>query len=220
MLTKPGVWSRSPGREGEATVVSDLVHSPPDRIVQDASESRMSEQPVERYLLIFALAVAVVGAVNDVCGAHIPNWLTYGGLGSALAVRCTVFGWVGLKGGLAGLFLAGGIFYFLFLLGGMGGGDVKLMAAVGAWAGTRQAEAILVGSAIAGGILAVWYVLAYRQLGQTLLNTVALLQHHWTSGVRPHPALNIRQPGTVRIPYGLAVAVGTFGCVGHAFWWR
>ena len=102
----------------------------------------MSEQPVERYLLMCALAVAVVGAVKDVRGARIPNWLTYSGLGSALAVRGVVLGWVGLKGGFAGLLLAGGIFYVLFLLGGMGGGDVKLMAAVGAWAGVKQAETI------------------------------------------------------------------------------
>ena len=41
-------------------------------------------------------------------------------------------------GGLAGMLLAGGIFFLLFLLGGMGGGDVKLMAAVGAWVGLRR----------------------------------------------------------------------------------
>lgn len=180
----------------------------------------MSEQLVEKYLLIGALAVAVVGALNDIRRARIPNWLTYGGLGSALAVRCAVFGWVGLKSGFAGFLLAGGIFLVLFLLGGMGGGDVKLMAAVAGWAGMKQVEAIMVGSAIAGGILAVCYVLAYRQLGQTLLNTVALAQHYLTAGLRPHPELNIREPGTLRIPYGLAVAVGTLGCVGHAFWWR
>jgi len=105
---------------------------------------------VERYLLICALAIAVVGAVNDVRGARIPNWLTYSGLLSALVVRFSIFGWAGLRGGFAGLLLAGGIFYFLFLLGGMGGGDVKLMAAVGAWAGTKQAISILGGCVSAG----------------------------------------------------------------------
>jgi len=180
----------------------------------------MSEQPVERYFLICALTIAVAGAVNDVRGARIPNWLTYSGLGSALVVRCVAVGWVGLTGGFAGLLFAGGIFYFLFLLGGMGGGDVKLMAAVGAWAGIHHVMPILAGSAVAGGVLAVWYVLAYGQLRQTLLNTVALAQHHLTSGLRPHPVLNIRESSTIRIPYGLAVAVGTLYCVGKTFWWR
>jgi prepilin peptidase CpaA len=180
----------------------------------------MSVQPVESYLLICALAIAVVGAVNDVRGARIPNWLTYSGLGSALVVRLTVFGWTGLKGGFAGLLFAGGIFYLLFLLGGMGGGDVKLMAAVGAWAGSQQVTPILSGSAVAGGVLAVLYVFAYKQWRQTLLNTTAIAQHHLTSGIRPHPALNIRTSSVMRIPYGLAIAVGTFYSVGHAFWWR
>ena len=89
---------------------------------------------VERYLLIGAVACALAGAVCDVRGARIPNWLTYGSLLAGFAVRA-VWGWAGVKGGLIGLLAGGGIFYLLFLLGGMGGGDVKLMAAVGTWAG-------------------------------------------------------------------------------------
>src|ERR1700732_3186683 len=118
----------------------------------------MTVQPVERYLLICALAIAVAGAVNDVRGARIPNWLTYSGLGSALMFRFVMFGWAGLRGGFVGLLFGGSIFYFLFLLGGMGGGDVKLMAAVGAWAGSSQVMSILASSAVAGCILAVWFV--------------------------------------------------------------
>jgi prepilin peptidase CpaA len=94
---------------------------------------------VERYLLICALGIATMGAVTDVRDRRIPNWLTYGGLVAALRVRCALLSWLGLRGGLLGLLLGGGIFFLLFVLGGMGGGDVKLMAAVGAWAGTAQA---------------------------------------------------------------------------------
>lgn len=202
------------GRTGFFGLQNDV--GPPLRLTNPG----MSVQPVERYFLIYALAIAVVGAVNDVRGARIPNWLTYSGLVSALLVRSIVLGWAGLKGGLVGLLIAGGIFFFLFLLGGMGGGDVKLMAAVGAWVGSHQAMSLLAGSAVAGGILAVWYVLAYKHWRQTVLNAMALAQHHLTSGFRPHPVLNIRESSTLRIPYGLAVAVGTFYCVGKVFWWR
>ena len=69
---------------------------------------------------------------------RIPNWLTYSGLIAALLVRTVLGGWANSWGGLAGMLLAGGIFFLLFLLGGMGGGDVKLMAAVGAWVGWRR----------------------------------------------------------------------------------
>jgi prepilin peptidase CpaA len=175
---------------------------------------------VEKYLLICASGIAIAGAVQDVRGGRIPNWLTYPGLIAALAVRCAVSGWPGLKSGLAGLLVAGGIFYLLFLLGGMGGGDVKLMAAVGAWAGDVQAVAVLIAAAIAGGTLAVFYMVSRKQVWRTLLNTGELLRHHVTSGLRPHPVLNVREPSTMRVPYGLAIAMGTLYCVGNAFWWR
>jgi len=175
---------------------------------------------LDKYLLICALAIASVGAVKDVRGRRIPNWLTYSGLLAALVVREAFAGWPGLKGGLLGMLLAGGIFYLLFLLGGMGGGDVKLVAAVGAWAGTVQAESVLVVAALAGGILAAGYVVMHRQVRETLLNTLELFRHHATAGFQPHPVLNVQQPGTMRLPYGLAIAIGTLYCVGDAFWWR
>ena len=175
---------------------------------------------VEKYLLIGALGIATVGAVQDIRGGRIPNWLTYGGLLVALAVRTFVSGWPGLKIGFIGMLAGGGIFYLLFLLGGMGGGDVKLMAAVGAWAGTAQTAGVLIAAAIAGGFLAVGYMVFYRQVHRTLLNTVELVQHHLTFGFQPHPELNIREPGSMRVPYGLAIAMGTLYCLGRAFSWR
>ena len=79
---------------------------------------------------------------------------------------------------------------------------------------------LLIVSAIAGGFLAAGYMLIHKQVFETLRNTVELARHHLTSGFEPHPLLNVRQTGTLRLPYGLAVAIGTFYCVGNAFWWR
>jgi prepilin peptidase CpaA len=79
---------------------------------------------LDKYLLICALTIATVGAVKDVRGQRIPNWLTYSGLLAALVVRAGLGGWTELKGGLAGMLFAGGIFFLLFFIGGMGGGDV------------------------------------------------------------------------------------------------
>jgi len=118
---------------------------------------------LDKYLLICALTIATVGAVKDVRGQRIPNWLTYSGLLAALVVRAGLGGWTELKGGLAGMLFAGGIFFLLFFIGGMGGGDVKLMAAVGAWVGLAQVGTLLIMSAIAGGLLvatgaSLWFV--------------------------------------------------------------
>lgn len=172
---------------------------------------------MDKYLLTGALCIATVGAVKDVRGGRIPNWLTYGGLLAALVVRSLLSGWPGLKFGFFGMLAGGGIFYLPFLLGGMGGGDVKLMAAVGAWAGSTQTVNVLIAAAIAGGILAVGYMVFRRQVLRTLLNSVELMRYHLTSGFRPHPALNIREPNSMRIPYGLAIAIGTLYCLGRTF---
>ena len=174
---------------------------------------------MEQYLLIGALSVATAGAVQDIRGGRIPNGLTYGGLLAALAAQFLMLGWPGLKGGLIGALAGGGIFYLLFLVGGMGGGDVKLMAAVGAWAGTAQTVVVLIAAAIAGGILAVGLMVFHRQVRLILRNTVELIRHHLTSGFQPHPVLNIREPGARRVPYGLAIAMGTLCCLGRTFSW-
>jgi prepilin peptidase CpaA len=175
---------------------------------------------LDKYLLICALAIATVGAVQDVRARRIPNWLTYSGLLAALAVRGSFAGWPGVKGGLLGMLFAGGIFYLFFLLGGMGGGDVKLIAAVGAWVGAVQMISVLVVASLAGGVLAISYLVIHRQGREALSNTAELVRHHATAGFQPHPVLNVQQPGTMRLPYGLAIAIGTLYCVLNALWWR
>ena len=135
-------------------------------------------------------------------------------------VRRAFAGWTGLKRRAGGHALAGGIFFLLFLLGGMGGGDVKLMAAVGAWVGSSRWErSDRVGDR--GRVLAVGYMLVHRQDARDLAEYV----WNWsgitlTAGLQPHPVLNVQQAGTLRLPYGLAIAIGTFYCVGNVFWWR
>jgi len=175
---------------------------------------------VDKYLLLCALTVATVGAVKDVRGRRIPNWLTYSGGVAALLVRTILGGAPELRAGLAGMLLAGGIFYVLFLLVAMGGGDAKLMAAVGAWVGFAQVGTLLIVSAIAGGLLAAGYMLVHKRILETLRNIAELVRHHLTAGFEPHPMLNVRQAGALRLPYGLAIAIGVFYCVGNVFWWR
>jgi prepilin peptidase CpaA len=118
-------------------------------------------------------------------------------------------GWTELRGGLFGMMFAGGIFFLLFLLGGMGGGDVKLMAAVGAWVGAAQVGVLLIMSALAGGLLATGYVLVHKRMFESLRNMVELLRHHLTDGLKPHPTLNVQQ-GHIALPYGLAIAIVLF----------
>ena len=163
----------------------------------------------------------MIGAVSDVRAKRIPNWLTYGSLAAGMALRAWLEGWRGLGQGVLGVLVGGGVFFLLYLVGGMGAGDVKLIAAVGAWVGVHNILLTLVTTAMAGAGLAVLYMVSCRRVGSTIQNMGALLHFHLTSGIRPHPELNLRDPSTIRIPYGLAIAAGTlFLFLSTAtFWW-
>ena len=107
----------------------------------------------------------------------------------------------------AGL-IAGAIFLLFFLAGGMGGGDVKLMAAVACLAGTRSVAELLAATAIMGGVFAL-LLAAYRgRLRETFRNLRSLLTHHRQEGLKPHPELNVTNTYSLRLPYALAIAAG------------
>src|SRR5258708_213689 len=85
------------------------------------------------------LAIVLGAAVYDVRYRRIPNWLTVAGVLAGLLLNSflyqgtspAVFGFPGLFFALKGLFVAFGVYVFLYALRAMGAGDVKLMAAVG-----------------------------------------------------------------------------------------
>jgi hypothetical protein len=59
-----------------------------------------------------------------------------------------------------------------------------------------------------------------RRIRKTLFNVFQIVEHHVTSGLRPHPSLNVQEATATRVPYGLAIAMGTIFCVANIFWWR
>jgi prepilin peptidase CpaA len=175
---------------------------------------------LENYFMMGAVVVAFLGGASDLRRARIPNWLTYSGLLTALLLRFRMLGWPGLRSGTVGMLVAGVFFFVLFVVGAMGGGDVKLIASVGAWAGSAQVIAILFAAALAGGLLAIFYMLVRQALRTTFWNLLELIRFRLTSGLRPHPLLNVHEAGTLRVPFGVAIAMGTLFCAGNAIWWR
>ncbi len=167
------------------------------------------KRSMESYLLIGALVLATTGAVEDVRARRIPNRLTYGGIIAALGFRTYWLGWHGLAQGVGGLLAGGGVFFLFFLVRGIGAGDVKLMAGVGACVGTWPAVLVMVYTAFAGLGIAVYYMVFYGRVGSTLANVGELLRFHVTSGVKPHPEINLQDTSTIKMPYGLAIAMGT-----------
>lgn len=172
---------------------------------------------MEIYFLTGAAVCAAVAAAWDVRQGRIPNRLTYGAMVAGLVLRTCLESWRGTLDGLAAGLLGGGVFFLFFLVRGMGAGDVKLMAAVGVWSGLRQLAVVMLASALAGGILALGYMIVRRRGFRTLRNLGTLFRYHLASGLAPHPEINLQNPQAIRIPYALAIAAGTLYAFGLTF---
>jgi prepilin peptidase CpaA len=155
-----------------------------------------------------AALVSILGAITDIRSRRIPNVLTGPAILFGLMLHFSFDGWMGMLHSLLAGLACGLVFLLFFLAGGMGAGDVKLIAAVGCLAGLASSPSIMVLTAIAGGIMAIGYALMRGQLKQTLLNVTALASHHREAGLTPHPDLNVSNARTLRLPYGLAIAAG------------
>jgi len=155
------------------------------------------------------LIVLAVATFTDLRSRRIPNWLVLPFMASGIVVLSWQHGWHGLEQSLAGLGLGALLYGVLAMLGGMGMGDVKLCAAIGAWIGPSQLIIALVVTGIAGGVMALCWAAAGGFLGDLFRNTGNLLVGFKERGLRPNPELVLENPLTRKMPYAPAIAIGT-----------
>ncbi len=155
-----------------------------------------------------SLLCACIGSVHDVRERRIPNRVTGPAIIAGLTLHTVLGGWRGLGDSALSGVIAGVIFLVFYLAGGMGAGDVKLMAAVGCIAGTASLPVLAVSTAMAGGLFALAVGIYSGRLRETLGNAGALLAHHGRHGLRPHPKLTLSNTETLRLPYALPIAAG------------
>jgi len=155
-----------------------------------------------------AVSIALAACFTDLKSRRVPNVLTFGATLAALI-------WGTVNGGVAGLgWAAGGwaaglaVFLPFFLLRGIGGGDVKLMAALGAWLGPVAALWVAAFAALAGGPLAVIVAASSGYLRQAFSNIWGLVTFWRVMGLTPHPGLNLENEAAPRLPYALPIFVG------------
>jgi prepilin peptidase CpaA len=159
----------------------------------------------------WALAALVVAAAfSDVRSRTIPNWLTLGGILAGFAVNYFASGVPGLK--TAGLgFLASVLFLIPFMLGFLGGGDVKLMAAVGTFAGAGNLLVIFVLEAILGGVVALIGVIARGRVRRTFFNIGRIIRL-LAQGKAPYtesPELEAGNEASFGMPRAVTIATAT-----------
>jgi prepilin peptidase CpaA len=169
--------------------------------------------PILQFLVA---AVALVAGVYDIRYRRIPNWLVLPALLLGFLLNGFLYLGEGLLRSALGMGLAMLIYFPLYLLRGMGAGDVKLMAALGALVGPANWLFIFVVSALLGGVLAVILTLATGRFRQTLRNLGFML---WEMAhLRPphlrSEELDIKSPKAVKLPHGAVIALGSIAYLG------
>lgn len=167
------------------------------------------------HALLVALLVPAV--VVDLRSRRIPNRLVLSGIALAFIAHATalITGSVPLAGPawwspLTGLLGGFALLMPLYLLRATGAGDVKLMAMVGAFVGAQAVLDATLYTLLAGGLLALVFMLGRGVAAQTLAN-VRFLLTDWAlrlssgQGARLAPL----QTTAARLPYAVAIALGT-----------
>jgi prepilin peptidase CpaA len=157
---------------------------------------------------VAVVAVAGLACVFDLRCKRIPNVLTFGAAVVAFGFGLLTQGVWGLWTAIAGWGVGCAVFLPWFLLGGMGAGDVKLLAGLGAWLGPEGALWAGLYAGLAGGPLALIVSAARGYLKQSFVNLWCLLTFWRISGVQPMAGLTLRTAASPRLPYALPIAVG------------
>ena len=103
-------------------------------------------------------ATVVTAAITDILGQRVPNWLTMPATVLALCLQSTIGGMESVLWGLGGWLAGFALLIFFYAQGGMGAGDVKLMAAIGAFTGPYRILFIFLYTALFGGVYALGIV--------------------------------------------------------------
>ena len=179
----------------------------------------MAHSPLSVALLLLLTAAVAI----DIRRHRIPNTLSFGGVALGLGLQGWVAGANGLLAGASGLGVGLVIFLPFYLARGMGAGDVKFMAAVGAWLGPLWTfQAVLVGGVL-GGVIALGMIAYQRSWHATSVNVSILMTK--MSSVRTAFS-EFGSAGSLSstcgvMPYAIPLAIGALAVLGSNFseWW-
>lgn len=168
-------------------------------------------------LWILAAAFALTAGITDFRYRRIPNWLTYPAFPIAVLLHWIIAGRHAALLSLAGAAIGLSVLLPFVLLGGLGGGDWKLMGALGAFFEPQRLVPVLILTVMINGVMALALVLWKKRVGQTARNVGRI-----TTGLfkfrAPAPDLSINNPETEKVPFGIAAAITTLLYVGAQPW--
>jgi len=151
---------------------------------------------------LLAGGIGIAACIDDVRRRQISNWISGSALASGLVLQKVQHGWRGTGSALLGTLAGASVFLIFYLLGGMGGGDVKLMAGFGALLGSKRLFEAALWTAGCGGVLALAVI------------ATGLVRDLWKRGKSSGSEAAASARGPVRrvdsIPYAPAIAAGVW----------
>ena len=166
---------------------------------------------VENWHVKLVCATLIVAAWIDGKQLRVPNWITFPMVLSGLVYSAIVGGWQGLGDWLIGMCVGLATLLPLYAVGGMGAGDVKLMAGIGAWLGATVTWEAFLWSAVVGGLMAVVMVLKRRAWDKHYGNAMLILSEV-VNLKDPRELSKIaaaRKPHMLLLPYGIPICIGS-----------
>jgi prepilin peptidase CpaA len=164
------------------------------------------EPMLKQEVWMLATIPAIVAGWTDWRSRRIPNWLTVPALIVGIGANTAAQGWTGTKESLLGAGLGLGLLLPFVLLRSLGGGDWKLIGALGAFLGPPRLIAVLLATILVAGVMAVVLIIWKRRVGQTVRNLAHMVASLFTLHL-PGPELSLDNPDSLKIPFGVAVAV-------------
>lgn len=157
---------------------------------------------------IVLISILLICVITDIRSRKIYNKVTYPALLFALIYHTAIGGWEGLSHSLVGLLVGGGLLLIPYFLGGMGAGDVKLLALIGAMKGGLFIFQAFLYIAIVGGLIALG-VMFYKKLKHTSFKSIGYFLFNLRNGPKT---------GGTTIPYGVPIAIGSVACLVMQGW--
>ena len=162
------------------------------------------------YEIIIALT-AFVGACwfFDLRSRRVPNWLSFSATVMALALNVSIHGAMGLIHCVFGLTMALVVLLGPFVLGGLGGGDVKMMGAIGALLGPALTiQALAIGFVI-GGLITLVHLAYLGKTAEVAGRTARMVASAITQRSLHPLRVDLDAPDAIALPYTLPLGIGS-----------
>lgn len=154
-------------------------------------------------VLVVSLIIAVV---TDYRTRRIPNTVTLSMIVAGVALNAINAGNKGSTMAFLGILVGIGVFLLPFFMGGIGAGDVKLMAGIGALKGPYFVFVVFIITALAGGVIALIRLVANRDERSAVRSRLRATVVSITTGVKQQP-----EEAPSAIPYALCIVIGVIG---------